>query len=144
MEKKTSTEMIIKTLVNLGVFLIVLSFASPLIKYVKDFDQIYFCCFFCFYFFTGIISIVIALIYAKCNTCKSEKQKSTIGSSEKTQGEKDEEYHREKEKLSALRKHEERMAVIKVLGANYDKKNTEAIQTKLDEIIKTLNSIKQS
>ena len=40
-----------------------------------------------------------------------------------------------------LREHEERMAIIKALGANYDKKNADAIQAKLNEIVKKLNEI---
>ena len=43
--------------------------------------------------------------------------------------------------LKLLREHEERMAIIKVLGANYDKKNADAIQAKLNEIVKKLNDI---
>ena len=46
--------------------------------------------------------------------------------------------------LKLLREHEERMAIIKVLGANYDKKNADAIQAKLNEIVKKLDTIKQS
>ena len=46
--------------------------------------------------------------------------------------------------LKLLREHEERMAIIKALGANYDKKNADAIQAKLNEIVKTLDTIKQS
>ena len=46
--------------------------------------------------------------------------------------------------LKLLREHEERMAIIKVLGANYDKKNADAIQAKLNEIVETLNTIKKS
>ena len=45
--------------------------------------------------------------------------------------------------LKLLREHEERMAIIKALGANYDKKNADAIQAKLNEIVKTLDTIKQ-
>lgn len=43
--------------------------------------------------------------------------------------------------LKLLREHEERMAIIKALGANYDKKNADAIQAKLNEIVKKLNEI---
>lgn len=43
--------------------------------------------------------------------------------------------------LKLLREHEERMAIIKALGANYDKKNADAIQAKLNEIVKNLNEI---
>ena len=46
--------------------------------------------------------------------------------------------------LKLLREHEERMAIIKALGANFDKKNADAIQAKLNEIVKTLDTIKQS
>lgn len=46
--------------------------------------------------------------------------------------------------LKLLREHEERMAIIKALGANYDKKNVDALQAKLNEIVKTLDTIKQS
>ena len=53
--------------------------------------------------------------------------------------------------LKLLREHEERMAIIKALGANSDKKNADAIQAKpnaivkkLNEIAKTLDTIKQS
>ena len=47
----------------------------------------------------------------------------------------------ERNSLKLLREHEERMAIIKVLGANYDKKNADAIQAKLNEIVKKLNEI---
>ena len=43
--------------------------------------------------------------------------------------------------LKLLREHEERMAIIKALGANYDKKNVDALQAKLNEIVKKLNEI---
>lgn len=43
--------------------------------------------------------------------------------------------------LKLLREHEERMAIIKAFGANYDKKNADAIQAKLNEIVKKLNEI---
>lgn len=43
--------------------------------------------------------------------------------------------------LKLLREHEERMAIIKALGANYDKKNADALQAKLNEIVKKLNEI---
>ena len=46
--------------------------------------------------------------------------------------------------LKLLREHEERMAIIKALGANYDEENADAIQAKLNEIVKTLDTIKQS
>ena len=46
--------------------------------------------------------------------------------------------------LKLLREHEERMAIIKALGANFDKMNADAIQAKLNEIVKTLDTIKQS
>ena len=46
--------------------------------------------------------------------------------------------------LKLLREHEERMAIIKALGANFDKKNADALQAKLNEIVITLDTIKQS
>lgn len=46
-------------------------------------------------------------------------------------------------RLKMLREHEERMAIIKALGANCDKENADTIQAKLEEIVKKIDSFKQ-
>lgn len=145
MEKNESNILIFKTLVNLGAFLLVLSVISPILKFVSTKpDGTSIDCHFNSYFISGIVSIVVAMIYASFNSCKCKKQEPHTKKPQKTKEEIDTDYQREQEKLCALREHEERMAIIKALGANYDKQNADAIQVKLNEIVKTLDTIKHS
>lgn len=135
MEKDTLTTLIFKTLVKLGVFLVSLSFASPILKFVcQQINVESIDCHSCMYFISGIISIVIALIYAICNTCKKPNSEKP----NKTKEEKAEDYQKEQETLRALREHEERMAIIKALGANYSKVEEETFKQRLDEILNEL------
>ena len=106
-----------------------------------------------------IVAIVISIVFAllsiysyqkiikaeqetylnnKIETLKLEKENLEKQLKEATADKTD-----ERNSLKLLREHEERMAIIKVLGANYDKKNADAIQAKLNEIVKTLDTIKQ-
>lgn len=145
MEKNESNILIFKTLVNLGAFLLVLSVISPILKFVSTKpDGTSIDCYFNSYFISGIVSIVVAMIYAAFNSCKCKKQEPNTKKPQKTKEEIDTDYQREQEKLRALREHEERMAIIKALGANYAKQNADAIQVKLKEIVKTLDTIKHS
>ena len=112
------------------------------------------------YIFIYIVAIVISIGFAwlsKCSyqkiikeeqetylnnrieTLKLEKENLEKQLKEATADKTD-----ERNSLKLLREHEERMAIIKALGANYDKKNADALQAKLNEIVKTLDTIKQS
>lgn len=103
-----------------------------------------------------VISIVFALlsIYSYQKIIKAENETYLNNQIETLKLEKDNLEKQLKEatsdktedrnSLKLLREHEERMAIIKALGANYDKKNADAIQAKLNEIVKTLDTIKQS
>lgn len=50
----------------------------------------------------------------------------------------------EDNRLKLLREHEERMAIIKALGANYSRMEEGNLKQKLDEIINELRNLKQS
>ena len=107
-----------------------------------------------------IVAIVISIVFALLSKCsyqkiiKAEQETYLNNIIETLKLEKDNLEKQLKEatsdktedrnSLKLLREHEERMAIIKALGANYDKKNADAIQAKLNEIVKTLDTIKQS
>ena len=107
-----------------------------------------------------IVAIVISIVFALLSKCsyqkiikaeqetylnnKNETLKLEKENLEKQLKEATSDKTEDRNSLKLLREHEERMAIIKVLGANYDKKNADAIQAKLNEIVKTLDTIKQS
>ena len=107
-----------------------------------------------------IVAIVISIVFALLSKCSYQKiikaeQETYLNNKietlklekenlEKQLKEATSDKTEDRNSLKLLREHEERMAIIKVLGANYDKKNADAIQAKLNEIVKTLNTIKQS
>ena len=111
------------------------------------------------YIFIYIVAIVISIVFALLSKCsyqkiiKAEQETYLNNIIETLKLEKDNLEKQLKEatsdktedrnSLKLLREHEERMAIIKALGANYDKKNADAIQAKLNEIVKTLDTIKQ-
>lgn len=107
-----------------------------------------------------IVAIVISIVFALLSKCSYQKiikaeQETYLNNKietlklekenlEKQLKEATSDKTEDRNSLKLLREHEERMAIIKVLGANYDKKNADAIQAKLNEIVKTLDTIKQS
>ena len=112
------------------------------------------------YIFIYIVAIIISIGFALLSKCsyqkiikaeqetylnnKIEKLKLEKENLEKQLKEATSDKTEDRNSLKLLREHEERMAIIKALGANYDKKNADAIQAKLNEIVKTLDTIKQS
>ena len=112
------------------------------------------------YIFIYIVAIIISIGFALLSKCSYQKiikaEKETYLNNkietlklekenlEKQLKEATSDKTEDRNSLKLLREHEERMAIIKVLGANYDKKNADAIQAKLNEIVKTLDTIKQS
>ena len=107
-----------------------------------------------------VVAIAISVVFALLSKCayqkiiKTEQEADINNKIEKLKLEKEnlEKQLREatadktdeRNSLKMLREHEERMAIIKALGANYDKQSADAIQSKLNEIVKTLDTIKQS
>lgn len=107
-----------------------------------------------------IVAIVISIVFALLSKCSYQKiikaeQETYLNNKietlklekenlEKQLKEATSNKTEDRNSLKLLREHEERMAIIKALGANYDKKNADAIQAKLNEIVKTLDTIKQS
>ena len=107
-----------------------------------------------------VVAIAISVVFALLSKCayqkiiKTEQEADINNKIEKLKLEKEnlEKQLREAtadktdemNSLKMLREHEERMAIIKALGANYDKQSADAIQSKLNEIVKTLDTIKQS
>ena len=112
------------------------------------------------YIFIYIVAIVISIIFALLSKCSYQKiikaeQETYLNNKietlklekenlEKQLKEATSDKTEDRNSLKLLREHEERMAIIKALGANYDKKNADALQAKLNEIVKTLDTIKQS
>ena len=112
------------------------------------------------YILIYMVAIVISIVFALLSKCsyqkiiKAEQETYLNNIIETLKLEKDNLEKQLKEatsdktedrnSLKLLREHEERMAIIKALGVNYDKKNADAIQAKLNEIVKTLDTIKQS
>ena len=112
------------------------------------------------YTFIYIVAIVISIGFALLSKCSYQKiikaeQETYLNNKietlklekenlEKQLKEATSDKTEDRNNLKLLREHEERMAIIKALGANYDKKNADAIQAKLNEIVKTLDTIKQS
>ena len=106
-----------------------------------------------------IVAIVISIIFALLSKCSYQKiikaeQETYLNNKietlklekenlEKQLKEATSDKTEDRNSLKLLREHEDRMAIIKALGANYDKKNADAIQAKLNEIVKTLDTIKQ-
>ena len=104
-----------------------------------------------------IVAIVISIVFALLSKCSYQKiikaeQETYLNNKietlklekenlEKQLKEATSDKTEDRNSLKLLREHEERMAIIKVLGANYDKKNADAIQAKLNEIVKKLNEI---
>ena len=109
------------------------------------------------YIFIYIVAIIISIGFALLSKCSYQKiikaeQETYLNNKietlklekenlEKQLKEATADKTDERNSLKLLREHEERMAIIKVLGANYDKKNADAIQAKLNEIVKKLNEI---
>ena len=112
------------------------------------------------YIFIYIVAIIISIGFAWLSKCSYQKiikaeQETYLNNKietlklekenlEKQLKEATSDKTEDRNSLKLLREHEERMAIIKALGANYDKKNADAIQAKLNEIVKTLDTIKQS
>ena len=112
------------------------------------------------YIFIYIVAIVLSIGFALLSKCSYQKiikaeQETYLNNKietlklekenlEKQLKEATSDKTEDRNSLKLLREHEERMAIIKALGANYDKKNADAIQAKLNEIAKTLDTIKQS
>lgn len=112
------------------------------------------------YIFIYIVAIVLSIGFALLSKCSYQKiikaeQETYLNNKietlklekenlEKQLKEATSDKTEDRNSLKLLREHEERMAIIKALGANYDKKNADAIQAKLNEIVKTLDTIKQS
>ena len=104
-----------------------------------------------------IVAIVISIVFALLSKCsyqkiikaeretylnnKIETLKLEKENLEKQLKEATSDKTEDRNSLKLLREHEERMAIIKALGANYDKKNVDALQAKLNEIVKKLNEI---
>lgn len=140
MEKKTSKAMFFRLLLKIGGLFITLSFVTLILITYKNLANDYFH----YYFWSGIVCIIIAMVPSIFNVCKSKKQEENVETPPRNPEEKEKDYQREVEKHCQLREHEERMAIIKALGTNYDKQNADAIQAKLNEIVKILYSIKRS
>ena len=112
------------------------------------------------YILIYMVAIVISIVFALLSKCSYQKiikaeQETYLNNKietlklekenlEKQLKEATSDKTEDRNSLKLLREHEERMAIIKALGANYDKKNADAIQAKLNEIVKTLDTIKQS
>ena len=112
------------------------------------------------YILIYIVAIVISIFFALLSKCSYQKiikaenetylnnQIETLKlekeNLEKQLKEATSDKTEDRNSLKLLREHEERMAIIKALGANFDKMNADAIQAKLNEIVKTLDTIKQS
>lgn len=112
------------------------------------------------YIFIYIVAIIISIGFALLSKCSYQKiikaeQETYLNNKietlklekenlEKQLKEATSDKTEDRNSLKLLREHEERMAIIKALGANYDKKNVDALQAKLNEIVKTLDTIKQS
>ena len=112
------------------------------------------------YILIYMVAIVISIVFALLSKCSYQKiikaeQETYLNNIietlklekenlEKQLKEATSDKTEDRNSLKLLREHEERMAIIKALGANYDKKNADAIQAKLNEIVKTLDTIKQS
>ena len=111
------------------------------------------------YILIYMVAIVISIVFALLSKCSYQKiikaeQETYLNNKietlklekenlEKQLKEATSDKTEDRNSLKLLREHEERMAIIKALGANYDKKNADAIQAKLNEIVKTLDTIKQ-
>ena len=109
------------------------------------------------YIFIYIVAIVLSIGFALLSKCSYQKiikaeQETYLNNKietlklekenlEKQLKEATSDKTEDRNSLKLLREHEERMAIIKALGANYDKKNADAIQAKLNEIVKKLNEI---
>ena len=109
------------------------------------------------YILIYIVAIVISIFFALLSKCSYQKiikaeQETYLNNKietlklekenlEKQLKEATSDKTEDRNSLKLLREHEERMAIIKALGANYDKKNADAIQAKLNEIVKKLNEI---
>ena len=112
------------------------------------------------YILIYMVAIVISIVFALLSKCSYQKiikaeQETYLNNKietlklekenlEKQLKEATSDKTEDRNSLKLLREHEERMAIIKALGVNYDKKNADAIQAKLNEIVKTLDTIKQS
>ena len=112
------------------------------------------------YIFIYIVAIVLSIGFALLSKCSYQKiikaeQETYLNNKietlklekenlEKQLKEATSDKTEDRNSLKLLREHEERMAIIKALGANFDKMNADAIQAKLNEIVKTLDTIKQS
>ena len=112
------------------------------------------------YILIYMVAIVISIVFALLSKCSYQKiikaeQETYLNNKietlklekenlEKQLKEATSDKTEDRNSLKLLREHEERMAIIKALGANYDKKNADAIQAKLNEIVITLDTIKQS
>ena len=112
------------------------------------------------YILIYMVAIVISIVFALLSKCSYQKiikaeQETYLNNKietlklekenlEKQLKEATSDKTEDRNSLKLLREHEERMAIIKALGANYDKKNADALQAKLNEIVKTLDTIKQS
>ena len=112
------------------------------------------------YILIYMVAIVISIVFALLSKCSYQKiikaeQETYLNNKietlklekenlEKQLKEATSDKTEDRNSLKLLREHEERMAIIKALGANYDKKNADAIQAKLNEIVETLNTIKKS
>ena len=111
------------------------------------------------YILIYMVAIVISIVFALLSKCSYQKiikaeQETYLNNKietlklekenlEKQLKEATSDKTEDRNSLKLLREHEEKMAIIKALGANYDKKNADAIQAKLNEIVKTLDTIKQ-
>ena len=109
------------------------------------------------YILIYMVAIVISIVFALLSICSYQKiikaeQETYLNNKietlklekenlEKQLKEATSDKTEDRNSLKLLREHEERMAIIKALGANYDKKNADAIQAKLNEIVKKLNEI---
>lgn len=109
------------------------------------------------YILIYMVAIVISIVFALLSKCSYQKiikaeQETYLNNKietlklekenlEKQLKEATSDKTEDRNSLKLLREHEERMAIIKALGANYDKKNADAIQAKLNEIVKKLNEI---
>ena len=109
------------------------------------------------YIFIYIVAIIISIGFALLSKCSYQKiikaeQETYLNNKietiklekenlEKQLKEATSDKTEDRNSLKLLREHEERMAIIKALGANYDKKNVDALQAKLNEIVKKLNEI---
>ena len=109
------------------------------------------------YILIYMVAIVISIVFALLSKCSYQKiikaeQETYLNNKietlklekenlEKQLKEATSDKTEDRNSLKLLREHEERMAIIKALGANYDIKNADALQAKLNEIVKKLNEI---